>query len=239
MNKIFNNFLLITSLFFINIFFIIYLPPMNLEFSFAAANNYFQTNNSLDLENFFKYQANTLTMSYIGSKITSYLHVDPLISQRALSILGQTIILYSIFLLKTKKFELLWQLIFLIFLLPFVFTFSLRGTADLFPVSLGILSYAIYTKYYLYNKKKVFLIISSLIFSIALIAKYHSGLYLIIFALTIDGGYRQKIKELFKFLILPFVIFTYFQVLIYKNFDFYFINPNFKSVHKFEPSLFL
>ena len=239
MNKIFNTFLLVTPLFFLNIFLIIYLPPMNLEFSFTAANSYFQTNNDYDLESFFKYQANTLTMSYMGSKISSYLHIEASISQRALSLLGQIIILYSILLLKTKNFERLWQLLFLIFILPFIYIFSLRGTADLFPASLGILSYAIYTKYYLNSQKKIFLVTSSIIFSIAIIAKYHSLLYLIIFALTLEGGYLHRVKELIKFLILPVLIFTYFQILMYENFNFYFINPNFKNIHKFEPTLFL
>ena len=212
---------------------------MNLEFSFVGASNYFLTNNYLDLQQFFKYQANTLTLPYLGSKIVTYFNLDPLISQRALSLFGQIIILYSIILLTPKKSKRQWHLIMITSLTPFIYIFSLRGTADLFPASLGLLSYAIYTKYYLKNQKLKFLILSSFIFSIALIAKYHACLYLIIFALTIDGGYRKRVKEIFKFLILPFLVFYFFQIFLYKNFNFIFINPNFKNTHKLELSSFL
>lgn len=209
------------------------LPSVNLEFTFVDASIYFRTKEIPLLEQYFRFQANTLGLPYLGH-LAAYIlpGLDMLIVLRLLSsfgiiLLGLAIINFSEFL----KYKSNSNLLLLILLNPLVWVFSGRATADFLPAALGIYALSLLASE---SKTLIKVIFASTILGFSAILKYHSILLLFILTAFLYD-FKKKKFEWNTFLLASSI--SILMMLIYIgfvkiHFDFWLTPPAFQSRHQ-------
>lgn len=219
---------------------ILALPSVNLEFTFVDAAIYFGSKDVSLLDQYFRFQANTLGVPYLGHLATFILpSFDVLLVLRLLSSLG--IILLGIGIINFSKFlnrPDTINLLLLILLNPLVWIFSGRATADFLPAALGIFAISLLVSDVRTLPKILF---ASILLGIAAILKYHSILLLIILASFLFNHKTKKFKWnvfLLASSISILMMLTYiFFIRIY--FGFWLTPPAFQSRHQVDASSFI
>lgn len=213
-------------------FFAIGVGPINLEFTFSDAAIYFNNYDPYLINEFFHYEANTLTLSYIASFFTSPPFLfNPIYTIRLINIASLIALSFSIFKL-TQYYGINnnIQILLLVLLNPIVWVFSERATADFSPMALGLFSI-----YLILNSNKIVnLIIGSFILSLSIILKYHSFIYyiFIIFSLY-EKNFFENYKNYLIIFVIPFSIFIIYNIVIFNNFGFWLTPPDFQIKHGF------
>jgi len=217
-------------------------PFVNLEYVFAeAAKSLLDANYKVDIGHYWMNQANPLGYAWFSSLFHHALG-EPygFWSFRIPSLLGLVLILVagSIFISQSKVGEpqnfSLWCALTIFF--PLIWLFTGRATADVLPVGLLMMSFALV---FLEKKKPIYWKLGSIIFSFSILVKYHALLmsFGFIFILFIQNDNRWD-KELFRkclqFFALPIVLLGGYLWVVYLRYDFFIIHANFKLVHQLQ-----
>ncbi len=120
---------------------------------------------------------------------------------------------------------------------PLVWLFSGRGTADVLPVGLLLLSFALVCKGELIARG-----LASVIFLLAIVVKYHAlllapGFIYIFWHQSQSRGEWGKICG--QFFLLPLLGFITYLGIIYNQYGFFLVHEYHSQTHKFEPANFL
>jgi hypothetical protein len=189
-NKISSNYTVMVCVFIAHLPLLL-LPAINLEFAFADAAQYFVSHNKVLLDQYFAYEANPLVLSWLAGQIAilfpsiSLLTILRLISISGIFFLAIGIQRTSIYLEERINAGFVAVLL----LNPLVWTYSGRGTADLFPAAIGCFAISVVLE----EKVKIGKIITAgILLGIAAILKYHElGMSLLLAALLLHK-YRGK-----------------------------------------------
>jgi len=158
----------------------IFLPSINLEFAFADAVDYFRTGNADLLEQYFRYQANTLAFPFAGYLLGILLPLDPLILLRLLSTFG--LLMLGLSMRRIASFfgaDFGLGFYFVLLLNPLIWTFAGRATADLFPAATAIYALSLTLRK---DGNTASELSAGILFGVAGILKYHVlGLSVVLF----------------------------------------------------------
>ena len=222
-------------------------PFVNLEYVFAqATQSLLDPGNKQGIPRYWTMQANPL--GYVWFSTLFHFVVgqpDGFWSYRLASLLGLAAILSAgaIFTSTLKQEHIrefhLWCA--LVTFSPLIWLFSGRATADVLPVGLLLLSFALVFKS---NVKSIYGWLASLIFMLSILVKYHALLiapgFIYIFwcqnECTFNGAWGKKCGQFFLFPILGFLLYLW---MIYNRYGFFLVPEYHSQTHKLEPSNFL
>ena len=207
------------------------LPPVNLEFAFADASQYFKNGDSRLLDQYFKYQANTIAIPYFGYLVSNLLNIEPLYALRTLSTFGLLAIVLSV--RKIALFaDLRPNLAFYIVLMlnPLIWTYSGRATADILPAAIALLSMSV-----LFDARLSWYrsFSAGVLFGAACSLKYHSIILfpLVFLILTIRLDWRKAMTHFLTFTAPSIAIVSIFIFMIYTSFGFILTPPAYQNIH--------
>ncbi len=210
---------------------LILLPSINLEFAFVDAAHYFQTGNSSLIEQYFRFQANTLGLPYLSWLISFFspnldmLFVIRLLSASGIVLLGLGVINFCKFLGRDDAIKLL----ILILLNPLVWVFSGRATADFLPAALGFYSITILLK----NRTIFHIFCAGTLLGIATILKYHA-IFLLLVLIPCLWDSKNKLFDIKPFLMVSAISLTLLSIflfIVHQNFGFWVAPPIYQSIH--------
>ena len=214
-------------------FLFIWLPSVNLEFSFVDAAGYFQSNNQLLLDRYFYFQANTLVLPFIASFAASFLTNWPmLIVLRAINVLG--VLLIGVGVVKICKFlgrHDYWAILCIVLLNPLIWTFSGRATADFFPTAIGIFAISLLLDE---GNSKYKVLMAALLFGLAVILKYHTLCMLVFLSalFACRGGVNRHIFKLATMAIVGIATLGIYLLVVHYNYGFWITPEKHQSVLK-------
>ncbi len=222
-------------------------PFVNLEYVFAqAAQSFLTAGSEKGISHYWTMQANPLGYAGISS-VLHFLLGEPggFWSYRLASLSGLVAILSAgaIFTSTSKpglsrEFHL-WCA--LVTFSPLIWLFSGRATADVLPVGLLLLSFALVCRD---GEKTLNDWLASVIFLLAILVKYHSLLMApgFIYIFWCQNQFQFNVnwaKKCGRFFLLPFSGFLLYLWIIYWKYGFFLIPDFHIQTHKFEPSNFL
>ena len=140
-------------------------PFINLEWAYRQGSQLFLTGSEQSLNDYFQYQANPLTYSYLSSWVVKLTGMDVYASYRLFALGGGTLLLVWL-----ARFGNPWLLI-IIGLNPLIWIYSGRAYSELLSVSLMVVAYDIHQRYYL----------KSILGGFAGMVKYHAWPVLLLY----------------------------------------------------------
>lgn len=209
------------------------LPSVNLEFAFVDAARYFNSKDISLLDQYFRFQANTLGIPYLGHLTSLILpNLSGLVALRLLSTLG--VVLLGLSIINICNFlnrKDIVSLLLLILLNPLIWIYSGRATADFLPSALGIFSISLIISK---DKSTAKILFASILMGIAAILKYHSILLILILICFL---YDYKIKrfewKIFSiFSSISILILLFYIILVHKYFGFWITPPAYLKIHQ-------
>lgn len=207
------------------------LPQVNLEFAFVDAVNYFISGENYFIETYFQCQANTLGTSYLVYLLLYIMpSFDILVVGRLLSVMGLVITGYSIYLLSIRlKLEKNAALLLLVLVLfnPLIWIYGGRFTADIFPMSIGLLGFTIL----LISESRLNYYLSSILIGLSAVLKYHSVLFLCVAMLYILYKEKKIALRHLAYAITSLSILFLYILLTYYKFGFFLYPDYFHKVH--------
>lgn len=211
---------------------LVVLPSINLEFAFVDAARYFEIGDKSLIDQYFRFQANTLGLPYISWLVSvvfpnlSLLTIIRLLSASGIILLGIGILNFSRHLNRNDSTSLL----ILILLNPLVWTFSGRATADFLPAALGIFAISIAL---IPSKTILHVICAGILLGAAAILKYHAIFLLLALIpfLWNEKSKRFDIKSLILISALSASLLLMFLIIIHENFGFWVTPPIYQSIH--------
>jgi hypothetical protein len=216
--------------------FMAFLPSINLEFAFVDAARYFQIGDRSLIDQYFRFQANTLGLPYFSWLASvvfpnlSMLTVIRLLSASGIILLGIAVLNFCRYLNRNDSVGLVVSLLIVILLNPLVWTFSARATADFLPAALGIFAISLV----LLPRKTTFHIVCTGVFlGIATILKYHAIFLLLVLAPCLWDE-KSKHFDAKSFLIISGIsttLLAIFLIIIHENFRFWVAPPVYQSIH--------
>lgn len=215
------------------------LPFINFEWAFFDAARYFEDQEAQHLERYFRVQANTLGVPYVAFLLTKLLpFVDIELLPRLLSTLGFGFLGIALLRLNRLLNSRLHPaiLIAVVFLNPLEWTFGGRGTADFLPASLALLAVVLFWEG---PRGKVATAIATVLFSVAIVLKYHAIVLLPLVwleALSRPGiSLRQALGRL-SVVTATILLFPIAYLLVVKHsFGFWFIPATLQDQHSIRP----
>lgn len=212
----------------------IFFPPVNLEFAFVDAANYFNTpNNPFLLDQYFNYQANTLGLSYLAAQLGRFFSgVDLLFVIRMMNLCGIIFLAAGISRICTYLHLNYTNFILALVLFnPIVWAFSGRATTDFLPMALGVFAISLA----LDNKRvMVNIVLAGFILGIAAILKYHV-LSLLIFLFVLIFQQKSLADSLIKSAMvatISIVMVVLYMVKMHALFGFWVTPPKFQVIHQ-------
>lgn len=208
------------------------LPSINLEFAFVDAARYFQVGNRSLIDQYFRFQANTLGLPYLSWLASvifpnhSMLTVIRLLSTSGIILLGIGVINFCRYLNRNDSISLL----IVILLNPLIWTFSARATADFLPAALGIFAISLAI---LPRKTTFHIFCAGVLLGIAAILKYHAIFLLLVLA-TCQWDAKSKHFDARSFLIISGIsttLLAMFLTIIHESFGFWVAPPVYQSIH--------
>lgn len=219
----------------ISIFFILlhlpflFFPSVNLESQFSSLADSFLTDSYYGYKNYFLNEANSIAFSFCGFIIKKIIpQSNSLVILRCFSLFGIFLLtqglikLSEIYSIKQNK-----QILYLALFNPLVWIYSMRATADFFPMALGF--FAVVSALYKENIQKE-IILEICLFSISVLIKYHSIIYILLYYFLSEKKHLNI--NFIKLLIFPiFTLLTYWYW-IYSKYSFWVMptlnlhNPN-------------
>ena len=234
-----NNFLLITILISLLHLITINTGPINLEFTFSDAANYFISNDQYLLKQYFHYEANTLALPFAASIFSSkYYLFDGLLTIRFINIFCLFLLSYGVYHL-CNYYNIIHksEILLLILLNPLIWTFSERATSDFSPMALGVFSVALI----LNSKKYLTLLIGSIMLGFSILLKYHALIYLVIIYFLFKDKDKYQLFNYKKYSFVASISISFFilyNILVYTKFGFWLTPPEFQVKHGFLLSSF-
>ncbi|MBU0651155.1 hypothetical protein KKC59_04515, partial [bacterium] len=221
-------------------------PWVNLESAFAeASRTLLDPNHKLGIKFYWYAQGNPLGFSLISSIINLIFKLPVNYwSNRLPSLLGICLFIISsnIFFKQQTKEQNLKHFFYLsiTLLCPIIWIFSGRGTADILPMCLLFTALASLIKFK--NSTKG-LLISSFIYGLSIIVKYHTlafipGFWFIIY-LQNNKDIKKTITQIIIFTLPAIIILLSYISTIYLRFDVFVTPDYFKNKHAFNLSNFL
>ncbi len=229
--KIRHPYLIISGVLLTHLFLIV-LPSINLEFAFVDAAHYFKSGNQHLLDQYFKYQANTLGQPYLGWLLSSLLpNLDMLFVLRLLSASG--IVFLGFGLVNINKFlgrKDDSEILLLVLLNPLVWVFSARATADFLPAAMGIFAISIV---FISRPTVPRSIVSGILLGIAAVLKYHVICLSIILFAFMWGRKEDKsvIRAFFIVSAISLLLPIAYVITAHRFFGFWITPPPYQSVH--------
>ena len=205
---------------------------LNYDWVFLLPIDYIKTGNSFFMEEVYFRQANTYGYSLFGYFLIDILGLPKnSIIMRIPSVFGNLLIFYSGYkILKFEKIEdktFIWA--FLLLLNPILWIYSGRVSTDILGSSLAFFAFSIF---YI-NKKYEKFLLSSILFSISIIIKYHAFIFSICFAYLIFLREKNISKFIIKninFFILPVLTLLVFTLINYQKFDVILFSQKFQNL---------
>lgn len=212
-------------------------PPVNLEFAFVGAAEYFGRPNELLIDQYFSYQANTLGMSYLAHCLSILLpSVDMLFLMRMISVLGIPLLLVGVY--RVNRYigiHSFLAIVALIVLNPLVWAFSGRATADFMPAALGLFAISMAL-----GKKQVVLrsLLAGVFLGIAAVLKYHVLCLLSLLAglLIYREGFSFAFKKLLITTLVSLLILSFYLFKVHEAFGFWLAPDKYRAVHSIKLS---
>ncbi len=207
------------------------LPSVNLEFAFADASKYFINGDGKLLDQYFKYQANTIALPYLGYLVSKVLDVEPIYALRLLSTLGLYLIVLSVRKIAIfLKLNLSLALYLVLMLNPLVWTYAGRATADIFPASIALLSISICC---CQSARWYRGLVSGMLFGLACSLKYHSIVLmpLIFLLLCSEKKWREILIYFCVFAISAISVVSLFIFFVFKKYGFFLAPPMYQQIH--------
>lgn len=206
-------------------------PPVNQEFAFVSAAQFFMTHNHELLDQFFTYQANTLGLPYLTYLLSKNLpHFDTLTLIRLINTFGIVLLIAGLHnIAKLIHHTEVNKVIWLVLLNPLIWTFSERATADFIPAALAVFSISLSVGK---NQPLPRAVLSGLLLGVAAILKYHALSLLVLFAALLWINDRtQAIKKLVIAGLISVSIVIMYALSIHHIFGFWLTPDRYQHIH--------
>ena len=206
-------------------------PPVNQEFAFVSAAQFFMTQNHEFLDQFFTYQANTLGLPYLTYLLSKILpHFDTLVLIRLVNIFGIVLLIAGLHnIVKLLNHAEASKLIWLVLLNPLIWTFSERATADFIPAALALYAISLSPGK---TQPLARAVLSGLLLGVAAILKYHALSLLVIFtALLLITDRTQAIKKLVTVGLLSVCMVVLYTLTVHHTFGFWLTPDRYQQIH--------
>ncbi|MDX2346433.1 MAG: hypothetical protein QNK11_06145 [Legionella sp.] len=231
----FNQIRLVGFLAFVLHLFVIQFPFVNLEWVFSDAAQNFASGDIDYMDTYLAYQANTFGVPILAALLSKILPIIPveliprLLAATSFLLLAEALLRINHIINKDKATLLL---VILVFLNPLIWTFGGRGTADLFPASVGILGVSFFFESIsIYSRKGI---LSLFLISVSIILKYHAVFFVPIifieFFIRQNLTISEKIKQSFLIGTLIFILPLLYIILVKYQYGFWFVPEKQQSV---------
>lgn len=207
-------------------------PAVNLEFAFVGAAEYFRTSQSVLIDQYFTYQANTLGMSYLAHWVsTLFPQIDLLFLMRFINILGFPLLIVGVYRVNRYIGINSFPVVVLLTVLnPLVWAFSARATADFMPAALGLFAISMAL-----GKERALLksVAAGVLLGLAAVLKYHVLCMLPLLAalLVYKEGYRLAFNKLFVITTISLLFLSFYLFKVHEVFGFWVAPEKYKMVH--------
>ena len=205
--------------------------PVNQEFAFVSAAQFFMTQNHGLLDQYFTYQANTLGLPYLTYLLSKILpHFDTITLIRLVNTFGVVLLIAGLhniakLIHHTEENKVIW----LVLLNPLIWTFSERATADFIPAALAVFSISISAGK---NQPLPRAVLSGLLLGVAAILKYHALSLLVLFAGVLWFTDRtQAIKKLVIVGLISICMVMLYALTVHQIFGFWLTPDRYQDIH--------
>lgn len=206
-------------------------PPVNQEFAFVGATQFFMTHQHELLDQFFTYQANTLGLPYFSYLLSKVLpQMDALVMIRLVNVSGVILLLAGLLniarlLNHSEPNKVVW----LVTLNPLVWAFSERATADFIPAALAIFAISLSPGR---GKTLAHAALTGVLLGMAAVFKYHALSLLVIFvALLLLTDRAQVIKQSIMAGVLSVGMVLVYALSVHHTFGFWLTPDRYQTIH--------
>lgn len=225
-----SDWLFLTLLVLIHCLFLTF-PPVNQEFAFLGASQFFTIHNQELLDQFFTYQANTLGLPYFTYLLSNaFPHIDTLTLFRLVNVSGVILLIAGLqnitrLLNHPETNKILW----LVTLNPLVWTFSERATADFIPAALAIFAISLAPGK---TKTLAHAGLTGVLLGLAAIFKYHALSLLVLLAtLLLIADRTQAIKKTMMAGVLSVGMVMLYALSVHHIFGFWLTPDRYQTIH--------
>lgn len=238
MDKKYLEWKLVFLFFFSNIL-LFNLYPINYEYSFVEAAQYFRTHDKNILNDYSKIQSNTLAFSFLIYFLSKLFFIENLYIVAKFISASSYFILYFAFKNFNKLFNFKYYIFLLIilFLNPLVWIYTSRISVDIFPVSIIILAVSLVLTDKI-NKKKI--LVSAFLFLIGTILKPNLLILITLpILLVVFNGknIKKNIYDSSLFILINILGLVFYYFYSIKNFGFFITTIN--NLHTFKGFSFI